>query len=119
MRRSRGRPYRRGMNTSTKSFRVSAAVLAAGGLCWVVKFVVIAATDGATSGAADTATGVLYFSAVALMALGLAGLGASLLAGHHVVVRVLGAVTGVVTWAVTYLLLESIAQGVVGETDPA
>ena len=106
------------MNTSSKSFRLSASVLAIGGLCWVVKFVVIAATDGATSGTADTVAGVLYLSAVTLMALGLAGLGASVLAGRHVVLRILGAVAGVVTWAATYMLLESIAQGVVGDTDP-
>lgn len=106
------------MNTSSKSFRTSAAILAAGGLCWVVKFVVIAATDGATTGAADTATGLLYLSAVGLMCLGLAGLGASLLSGRHVALRILGALGGVVAWALTYLLVEGIAQSVVGETEP-
>lgn len=107
------------MNTSSKSFRTSAAVLAAGGLCWVAKFVVIAATDGATTGTADTVTAVLYLSAVALMCLGLAGLGASLLRGRHVVLRVLGALGGLVAWVLTYLVVEGIAQAVVGETDPA
>ena len=107
------------MNTSSKLYRLSAAALAAGGFCWVVKFVVIAASDGATSGLPDTATAILYLAAVALMALGLAGLGFAVLAGRHVVLRILGAVGGLVTWAVSYLVIEGIAQGIVGDTDPA
>lgn len=106
------------MNTSSKLYRLSAAVLAAGGFCWVVKFVVIAATDGAVSGTADTVTGLLYITAVLLMALGLAGLGVALTSGRHVVLRVLGAVGGLVTWALSYMLIEGIAQGIVGDTDP-
>ncbi len=107
-----------GMNTSSKLLRPSAAVLASGGLCWVVKFVVIAATDGATSGPADTATAVLYITAVALMALGMAGLAVALLSGRHVALRVLGALAGVVAWVVSYMVIEGIAQAIVGDTDP-
>lgn len=106
------------MNTSSKHFRLSAAVLAAGGLCWVVKFLVIAATDGAVSGTADLATAVLYISAVALMALGMASLGVALLAGRHIALRVAGAVGGLVTWALSYTLIEGIAKAIVGGTDP-
>jgi hypothetical protein len=106
------------MNTSSKHFRLSAAVLAAGGFCWVVKFVVIAATDGAVSGTADSATAVLYMSAVALMALGMASLGVALLAGRHVALRVVGAVGGLVAWAVSYMVIEGIAMAIVGDTDP-
>lgn len=107
------------MNTSSKSFRTSAYLLAAGGACWVVKFVVIAATDGAVSGVADTVTAVLYLSAVALMALGLAALGVAALAGRHPAVRVLGGIAGLLTWALSYLLIEGVAQAIVGTTDPA
>jgi hypothetical protein len=106
------------MNTSSKLFRLSAAVLAAGGFCWVVKFVVIAATDGAVSGMPDTATAILYISAVALMALGLAGLGVALLAGRHVVLRILGAFGGLVAWVISYLVIEGVAKAIVGDTDP-
>ena len=106
------------MNTSSKLFRLSAAMLAAGGLCWVVKFVVIAATDGAVSGAADTTAGIFYISAVALMAAGLAGLGVALLAGRHVALRVLGGLGGLVAWVLSYMVIEGIAQAVVGDTDP-
>jgi len=107
------------MNTSSTPFRLAAAVLAAGGFCWVVKFVVIAATDGALSGTADLVTSVLYLSAVGLMALGLAALGTALLTGRHVALRVAGAVGGLVTWWLSYLLIEGAAQAVVGDTDPA
>lgn len=106
------------MNTSSKLFRLSAAVLAAGGLCWVVKFVVIAATDGAVSGMPDMATAILYITAVTLMALGMAGLGVALLSGRHIALRVVGAFGGLVAWAVSYMLIEGIAQAIVGDTDP-
>lgn len=107
------------MNTSTKSFRVSAGVLAAGGLCWVAKFVVIAATDGALSGLPDTITSILYIAAVTMMALGLSAVVVTGLAGRHPALRVLGGIGGLALWAVTYMVLEGIAQGIVGDTDPA
>jgi hypothetical protein len=106
------------MNTSSKSFRLAAAVLAAGGLCWVVKFVVIAATDGALSGMPDTVTGLLYMTAVALMALGMVGLGVALVSGRHLVLRVAGALGGMVAWWLSYVVIEAIAQAIVGDTDP-
>ncbi|MDQ4053114.1 MAG: hypothetical protein M3237_10495 [Actinomycetota bacterium] len=106
------------MNTTSKHFRLSAAVLAAGGLCWVVKFVLIAATDGAVSGSADLVTAVLYMSAVALMGLGMASLGVALLAGRHLALRVAGAVGGLVAWAISYLVIEGIAMAIVGDTEP-
>lgn len=106
------------MNTSSKHFRLSAAVLAAGGFCWVVKFVVIAATDGAVSGTTDLVTAVLYMSAVALMALGMASLGVALLAGRHIALRVAGALGGLLAWALSYMAIEGIAMGIVGDTDP-
>lgn len=106
------------MNTSSKSLRLAAAVLAAGGLCWVVKFVVIASTDGALSGMPDTVTGLLYMTAVTLMALGMAGLGVALLSGRHLVLRIAGALGGLVAWWLSYIVIEAIAQAIVGDTDP-
>ena len=106
------------MNTSSKHFRLSAAVLAAGGFCWVVKFVVIAATDGADSGMPDTATSVLWITAVTLMTLGMASLFVALLAGRHIVLRILGALVGLVAWVLSYIVIEGIAQAIVGDTDP-
>lgn len=107
------------MNTSSKSFRLAAAVLAAGGLCWVAKFVEIAATDGALSGMPETVAGVLYITAVTLMALGMAGLGVALFSGRHLVLRVAGALGGLGAWVLSYVVIETIAQAIVGDTDPA
>lgn len=107
------------MNTSSKFLRPSAAVLAAGGFCWVVKFVVIAATDGAVSGMPDTATSVLWITAVILMTMGMASLFVALLVGRHVLLRVLGAVGGLVAWVLSYMVIEGITQALVGDTDPA
>lgn len=106
------------MNTSSKLFRPSALALAAGGLCWVVKFVVIAATDGATSGVPDTATGILYLTAVTLMALGMAGVGVALLTGRHPMLRAIGGLGGLVAWWLSYMVIEGVAKGVAGETGP-
>ena len=106
------------MNTSSKHFRLSAAVVAAGGFCWVVKFVVIAATDGAVSGMAASAASALYISAVLLMALGLSSLTVALLSGKHIALRVVGAVAGLVGWALSYMVIEGIAMAIVGDTDP-
>lgn len=108
-----------GMNTTSKHFRLSAAALAAGGFCWVVKFVVIAATDGAVSGTADTATAALYVAAVLLMVLGSASLAVAQLAGRHVALRITGAIGGLLGWAVGYTVIEGVAKAVVGSTDPA
>jgi hypothetical protein len=105
------------MNTSSKLFRLSAAVLAAGGFCWVVKFVVIAATDGAVSGMPDTATSVLWITAVSLMTLGMAGLAVAMLSGRHIAVRIVGAVGGLVAWVITYMVIDGIAVAIVGDTD--
>ncbi len=107
------------MNTSTKLYRLAAAVLAAGGFCWVLKFVVIAASDGATSGAPDTITGILYILAVSLMVLGLIGLGVAVTAGRHVVLRVLGGIAGLVSWVVSYMVVEGVAKAVAGDSGPS
>lgn len=105
------------MNTSSQ-LRLAAAVLAAGGFLWITKFVVIAATDGALSGLPETVTSVLYLSAVALMAFGMAGVAVALLSGHHLAIRIAGAVGGLVAWAISYVVIEAIAQAIVGDTDP-
>ena len=107
------------MNTSSKLLRRSAAVLAAGGFLWVAKFVVIAATDGAATGTPKTVTGLLYLSAVALMVLGLSGMGAGLLSGRHPILRLLGALAGPVAWFASYVLIESAAQAAAGDAGPS
>lgn len=107
------------MNTSSKLFKVSAAVLAGGGLFWVLKFVVIAATDGATSGLPDLLTAILYIAAVTLMAAGMAGLGVALLSGRHLLLRVLGAIGGLVAWVLSYAAIATVVQAVATDSGPA
>ncbi|KAA1426408.1 hypothetical protein [Nocardioides antri] len=107
------------MNTSSKLFRASAAALAAGGLCWVLKFVVIAATDGAVSGLPETLTAILYITAVTLMALGMAGLGVALLSRRHVLVRVLGAVGGIVAWVLSYAVIAAVVNALATDSGPS
>jgi hypothetical protein len=106
------------MDTSSKLFRTSAAVLAAGGLLWVVKFVVIAATDGAVSGLPDTVTAVLYLSAVLLMAIGSGGLAVALLARRHLALRVVGALAAVVAWWIVYVVVDGVTKSAAGDAGP-
>jgi hypothetical protein len=103
------------MNTSSKFLPIAWGVLAAGGFAWTTKMAVIAATDGATSGIADPTTAALWIAGVALMASGSAAVLAGLLRRRHPLLRVLGALGGVVLWAVTYTVVESIAMAVVAE----
>ena len=107
------------MDTSSRLFRPSAALLATGGLLWTIKFVVIAATDGATGGTPELVAGVLYVSAVTLMALGTGGLAVALLVGRHPLVRAAAGVVGVMVWWFAYLAIEAVAQAITGDTDPA
>jgi hypothetical protein len=103
------------MNTSSKILPMACGVLAAGGFAWTTKMAVIAASDGATSGIADPVTAVLWITGVALMAFGTAAVAVGLLRRRHPLLRVLGAAGGLVLWAVTYTVVESIAMAVVTE----
>ena len=96
----------------------ASAVLAAGGLAWLAKMAVIAATDGAEDGAADTITSIFYLSGVLLMAAGLAGIAVALTAGRPLVVRIVAGVVGFISWAVIYALIESIAKAIAGDAGP-
>ena len=49
---------------------------------------------------------------------GLAGLGVSLLSGRHPALRAIAAVAGLALWAVTYSVIEGVAQSIVGDTEP-
>ena len=106
------------MNTSSKLFRVAATTLAAGGLCWIVKFVWIAAMDGAASGLPDTVTAVLYFTAVVLIVTGIAGIGVALASGRHVAYRAVGAVAGVVAWVVIYSVVATVVTSLAPQSGP-
>ena len=94
-------------------------ILAAGGLAWVAKIAVIAASDGAETGSAETLAGVLYLSGVACMAIGLAGVGVALTTGRHVVLRILAGIGGFLSFFVAYVAIESVAKGLAGDAGPA
>lgn len=97
----------------------SLVVIAAGGIAWLAKVAVIAASDGATSGFPDAATGVLYLAGVALMTLGLAGAAVALTAGRHAVLRALAGLAGIAGWGVLYVALEAPARSLVADAGPA
>lgn len=97
----------------------AAAVLAAGGGAWLAKMAVIAATDGAVSGAGSTAASVFYLLGVALMAAGLAAVAVALTAGRNVVIRAAAGVVGLVSFFVVYVVVENIAKAIAGNAGPS
>lgn len=105
-------------NTNTQLLHRSSIVLAAGGLAWLAKMAVIGATDGAEAGTGSAAASIFYLLGVALMPAGLAGVAVAFVGGRHLVVRVVAGMAGFLSAFVSYALLESIAQGLVGDTDP-
>jgi hypothetical protein len=107
------------MDDTSKLRTPAALVLAAGGFSWTTTIAVIAATDGANDGIPDTVTAVLWTAGALLMAVGTAATIVAALHRRHVALRVLGGLIGPVVWAVTYLVIEGIAQGVVGNAGPA
>jgi hypothetical protein len=104
--------------TNTTLLQRSSIVLAAGGFAWLTKMAVIAATDGAEAGTGSAAASVFYLLGVALMPAGLAGVAVALAAGRHLVLRVVAGIAGFLSFFASYAVLESIAQAIVGDTDP-
>lgn len=107
------------MQINARLISIGGAIAAAGGFAWLAKIAVIAATDGATSGAADAVTAVFYIAGVALMTTGLAVCGVALTAGRHIALRALAGGVGFFSALVAYMVIESIAQGIVGEAGPS
>jgi hypothetical protein len=105
--------------TNTTLLQRFSIVLAAGGLAWLAKMAVIGATDGAEAGTGSAAATVFYLLGVALMPVGLAGVAAALAAGRHLVLRVVAGIAGFLSFFASYLVLEGIAQAIVGDTRPA
>ena len=104
--------------TNTALLQRFSIVLAAGGLAWLAKMAVIAASDGADAGTSSAAASVFYLLGVALMPAGLAGVAVALAAGRHLVLRVVAGIAGFLSFFVSYVVLEGIAQSLVGDTGP-
>lgn len=107
------------MNENSKLRTPAALVLAAGGFSWTTKIAVIAATDGANDGIPDAVTAILWTAGALLMAAGAAATIVAALHRRHVALRIVGGLVGPVVWAVTYLVIEGIAQGAAGDAGPA
>ena len=101
----------------TRTIRILALLAAAGGACWLVKFAVIVATDGAEEGAADLATAVFFIAGVTLMAIGAATVTLRFAGGRATTVA--AALAAPLLWAVSFLILDPIAQGGVGDAGPS
>ena len=110
--------HRPNMPVMTNSIRTFGLVAAAGGAAWVTKFLVIAATDGAETGAADTATAILYMLAVLLMCIGASCITLRLARGHGKLATVAAFVAAPFLFILSYMLLDAIAKPLVGDAGP-
>jgi len=79
---------------------------------------VIAASDGAEAGTGSAAATVFYLLGLALMPAGLAGVAVALVGGRHLALRVVAGIAGFLSFFASYVVLEGIAQAIVGHTRP-
>jgi hypothetical protein len=103
----------------TRTIRTLSLVAAAGGTAWLVKFLVIAATDGAQNGAADTATSVLYLLGVALMCVGAASLTLRAAAGRGRAATAVAILAAPLVAILAYIVVDTIVKPAVGDAGPS
>ena len=100
----------------TRTIRILALLAAAGGAAWLVKFAVIVASDGAEGGAAEAAASVFFVAGAVLMAAGAATLTLRLPRGTALAVA--AAVAAPLLWWGSFVVLDALAQGAVGDAGP-
>jgi hypothetical protein len=95
---------------------VSGIIAMAGGTSWLLKLGVIVGTGGDV---VDTgAAALFYLLGAALLVIGAALIGLWLTAGLGIVVRAVGAVVGVLVFFATFVVLDAVAKGIVGQRGP-
>lgn len=99
----------------TKPIRILALLAAAGGAAWLAKFAVIVATDGAVDD--EGAAAVFFILGAGLMAAGAATLTLRLARGAATVIT--AALAAPCLWAASFMVLDPLAQGAVGDAGPA
>ena len=103
----------------TRTIRILGAVAATGGAAWFIKFLVIAATDGAETGAADAAAAVLYLLGVALMCVGAACVTLRVARGRGRVAIAAAVVAAPLLGFLSYALVDAIVKPAVGDAGPS
>jgi hypothetical protein len=98
----------------TRTIRILALLAAAGGAAWLAKFGVIVATDGGVDD--EGAAAVFFVAGAALMAVGAATLTLRLARGTATIVA--AAVAAPFLWGLSFMVLDPLAQGVVGDAGP-
>ena len=101
----------------TRTHRIVTTAAIAGGTAWIAKFFVIAATDGAETGAADTATAVLYLSAVALLCVGAATV--TLRFARGTASTIAAFVAAPLLAIASFLVVDAIVKPLVGDAGPS
>lgn len=99
----------------TRTIRILGFIAAAGGAAWLLKFAVIVATDGRVD---DTGAAAVFFVLGAgLMAAGAATL--TLRAARGRGTAIVAALLAPVLWAISFMVLDPLAQGAVGDAGPS
>jgi len=98
--------------------KLATLALIAGGGAWLVKLVVIVATDGADSGAGDAAVAAFFLLGFVLLLSGSSAVGLWLTRGRGAVVRIGAALLAPVTFLVSMNLLDPLGETLVGDGGP-
>ena len=98
--------------------RIATVALIAGATAWLVKLVVIVATDGAESGAGDAAAAVFFLPGFVLLLGGSSAVGLWLTRGRGAIVRIAAALLAPVVFFVSMNLLDPAGEALVGDLGP-
>jgi hypothetical protein len=101
--------------TTQRWITIGSATAIAGGMAFLVKLAVLAATDGAESIAVAT----FYFLGNGLCALGSIGVALRLLQRRALPIRIGGAMVAPIAFAITFLWLDSVVVPLTREHVPA
>jgi hypothetical protein len=97
--------------------RIPGTVVAAGGVLWLAKLIVIVSTDGRVID--DGAAAVLYLFGLVVLATGSALIGYWLTEGYGALMRIAAGILGVAGFVVVFLLFDAIGSFLVGQRGPA
>jgi len=97
---------------------VATLALIVGASAWLVKLVVIVATDGAESGAGDRAAAVFFLSGFLLLVVGSSAVGLWLTRSRGPAVRIVAGLLASAALVVSMNLLDPAGEALVGDLGP-
>jgi hypothetical protein len=98
--------------------RIARVALIAGGIAWLLKLVVIVATDGADSGTADAVVGMFFLLGFVLLLGGSTAVGLWLTRSRGPVLRIAAGLVAPLVFFLSMNLLDPAGEALVGDLGP-